>query len=805
VRDLYRGGPQLVLRFFRSWVLWVHESAMTKNKKTLLFPVAAISALWVTLIPNAALAQTAPPLSVENSLAMHYFGEISPIIFSPDGRSIAYMVLDNRRTKSEKPDAFVRTGIVSRAEGDIWVSNTLTGAAKNVTRGSGSNWEPSWSPDGRYVAFLSDRDGSGQAKLWLWDSSKDILRRISDTPIRAQRRNHIVWTRDSRFLLITTIPEGLSVDGYIKRVRAPATASEADTLAGPVPSVTLYRGDAASTTPRSVPIFNLDSLFLHDLALIDIANGRATAISRGRSIEAYALSPDGSHLVYSVPKRFYKPGSWRRVCDLVDVNLRTMQEGLLATDVVLNFFSWSPDGSAISYVTYGADDQSYEFYLATINSTGSRKLAAVAHKTSDGLWLSPIWDRESRYLYFVLDGALWRASISSGETAELCRIQSRTIEYVIANSDAQMMTSDRDNSILVLTHDADRKQDGFYRVDLATGQGEKLREEGQCYSCAWPAGNRGSFLTIASQDGRQLAYVAEDAQHASELWVSDSALRNPRQLTHLNLPFEPSKMGSARLVDWLSDDGDRLQGALLLPSDYHPGKKYPLIVWVYPGSKQSNNLDQFGFGEYLGPFNMQLFATRGYAVLFPDATEEAGDRMKGLLKSVLPGINKVIEMGVADPQSVGLMGHSQGGFAALALIVQTKRFKAALAVDGFGDFTAYYGALNKDGTSYEYAQAERQMGGTPWEYPATYVQQSPIYYLGRVETPLLLIHGAEDDEIPSFLSDEIFVGLHRLGKPVEYAKYGGEPHAPIDWSYASQSDLANRVISWFQRYLKDGK
>lgn len=107
-----------------------------------------------------------------------------------------------------------------------------------------------------------------------------------------------------------------------------------------------------------------------------------------------------------------------------------------------------------------------------------------------------------------------------------------------------------------------------------------------------------------------------------------------------------------------------------------------------------------------------------------------------------------------------------------------------------------------DGTGYEYGQAERQLGGTPWEFPATYIQQSPIYYLDRVGTPLLLVHGAEDDSIPAFLSDEVFVGIRRLGKPVEYAKYAGESHAPIDWSYANQVDLANRVINWFNKYLK---
>jgi dipeptidyl aminopeptidase/acylaminoacyl peptidase len=779
--------------------------ALIDSDVLLLFRLAGISALLAILTTNTALAQHAQPLSIEDSLAIRYFGEISPILFSPDGRSVAYVVFDNQRAKAEASSAFAQTGIVSRTEGDIWVSNTLAGEARNITGGKGSNWEPSWSPDSRYLAFLSDRDGSGQAKLWLWDPSKETLRQISDIPIRAHRRNHILWTQDSRSMLITTIPGDVSVDDYAKKVAAPMTTPPTETVARHSSTVIVYRGIADSTGAPSAPIFHMDSLFLHDLVMIDMADGRATTLVHGQRIDTYALSADGSRIVYAVPQRFYKPGSWRRIYDLVTLNLRTMHEQRLASSIALNCFSWSPDSSSVSYFTYGADDKSYEVYLADMYGGALRKLAVVPHKTSDGLWLSPIWDREGSYLYFVLDGALWRASISDGDTAELCRIYNRRIDYLIAKVDGQLWVSDGNNSILVLAHDDDRKQDGFYKVDLASGQSTTLREGGQCYSCAWPVASKGSVLPVASKDGQHVAYVAEDAQHAPELWLSGPEFKNSRQLTHLNLQLEKYKMGSAKLIDWSSDDGERLQGALLFPTDYRPGTKYPLIVWVYPGSKQSNNLDQFGFGEYLGPLNMQLFATRGYAVLLADTTEQVGDRMNGLLKSVLPGVNKVIELGVADPQNIGLMGLSQGGFATLSLIVQTKRFKAAMAADGFGDFTAYYGAMNKDGAGYEYGQAERQIGGTPWEYPARYIQQSPVYYLDHVETPLLLVHGAEDDEVPPFLSDEIFVGLRRLGKAVEYAKYAGEPHAPIDWSYASQLDLANRVIHWFQLYLHGEK
>jgi len=174
--------------------------------------------------------------------------------------------------------------------------------------------------------------------------------------------------------------------------------------------------------------------------------------------------------------------------------------------------------------------------------------------------------------------------------------------------------------------------------------------------------------------------------------------------------------------------------------------------------------------------------------------------------TVLPGVNKIIEMGIADPNRLGVMGHSYGGYSTLGLIVQTSRFKAAVDIDGLGDLGAAYGEMDSDGTAFDTAIEETgqgQMGGTPWQFRDRYVENSPIFYLNRTNTPLLIIHGSDDKTVAPFLGDEIFVGLRRLGKEVEYAKYQGEGHSPLYWSYANQVDVANRMISWFDAHLKD--
>lgn len=179
--------------------------------------------------------------------------------------------------------------------------------------------------------------------------------------------------------------------------------------------------------------------------------------------------------------------------------------------------------------------------------------------------------------------------------------------------------------------------------------------------------------------------------------------------------------------------------------------------------------------------------------------------MVDLANTVLPGVDKAIELGIADADRLGIMGHSYGGYSVLSLLVQSKRFKAAMMIDGYGDIMAFYGQMGIDGTAFGISAAEQGQGlmrGTPWEFRDRYIANSPIFFLDRVETPIFIVHGTDDITVAPFLSDEVFVGLRRLGKEVEYAKYKGEGHSPIYWNYANQIDFCNRMIAWFEKYLK---
>jgi dipeptidyl aminopeptidase/acylaminoacyl peptidase len=147
------------------------------------------------------------------------------------------------------------------------------------------------------------------------------------------------------------------------------------------------------------------------------------------------------------------------------------------------------------------------------------------------------------------------------------------------------------------------------------------------------------------------------------------------------------------------------------------------------------------------------------------------------------------------------MGHSFGGYSTMALIVQTTRFKAAVNSAGLANWIGMFGEMGKDGSAYGIPQAQR-LGGPPWTLREGYIKNSPIFYLDKIETPVLILHGSADQAVARFLADEIFVGLRSLGKEVTYALYDGESHFQNSWGFANQIDYAQRIIDWFDTHLQ---
>jgi len=765
-----------------------------------LFALAA-ACLWLGIASNGCAAK-GKELRIEDDLKTRYLAEYTPITFSPDGQYLAYTVRSSERKGIVEPGSFFRTGAEWYSQGtDVFLVDLRTGASRRLTAGGGNHWLPVWSPDGNFLAFLSDVDG-GQAKLWIWERQQDRLRKVSDTILRSEQ---IAWTADSRRIIVTALPRNLTPEEYARRISPQSEVLHESSVTKESATVTTYRSLAhrenqpSENQPDSDP-WNLDR-FLRSLVVIDMANGAELRLIESERVAKFFLSPDGSRIAFTLARAFEHAGSQQILFDLAVINLNDGKENVVAANIRLDYdgagFSWSPDGEQLSFLTGGPGARVSDCYV--VEATGSMPRNLTKQESgvpSHGHPGRPAWDSRGN-LYFLLRGGFWRASAKDAKAVEVARFEDSEVRQFFTRTPNVLW--DDAGVAVVIAHNSRSKEEGLFRVNLETGQSKRLLGGAECFACGSPYQVTG----ISSYAGK-LVFLREDARHPPDLWMTEPRTETAKRLTDLNNQLNPVELGSTRLVEWYGIDGETLNGALLLPSDYEEGKRYPLVVFVYAGGLLSEHLNHFGL-TVRGPLNMQLLATRGYAVLFPDSPQHVGTPMADVLKTVLPGVSKVIEMGVADRDRLGVIGFSNGGYSTFALIVQTKRFKAAVEINGPADLVGAYGELNKSGAAYATALFEQgldALGGTPWEVRERYIENSPIHYLDRVSTPLLILQGEEDVYVSPFLADQAFVGLRRLGKEVEYAKYSGEGHDPMSWSYAHQMDFCRRFIAWFDMYLK---
>lgn len=744
-------------------------------------------------------------LAVEDVVKTRLLRSNAPVDLSPDGQWVAYTAQNlSKNRPNEEGALFLPSGTpVFSVGSEIEVANTESSTTVSIGGRQGSSWGPVWSPDGKYLAFYSDRNG--KARLWIWEKLTGRLRQVSDVIVRALNPFGVVrWTPDSKKILVKVLPADLTIQ----------EANEG-TLGGPLSrqksagsldsTVTVYSSGASATPAKparnssAMAPQDISNVFLSDLALIDITNGAVRRIAHKTKVRWYSVSPQGLDLAYAAYKGFKDDNTRQSVYDLVVVSLADFRARVVAPNIRLfewgTAISWSPDGKLLAYTEDGPQATG-ECYIVPISGDAPRKATAMPHPRFDGHYRPPLWDRTGKSLYFFASNSLWKISVVDGTTSEVSKIPNRRLIDVISPiGEGRFWSPDGGRSMYVSTRNDDTKEAGFYKIDLSTGRFTRLLEEGKTY---------GSYLFFnVDVTDDKLIYRAEDVQHAADLWVSDPDFKSQKRVSRLNPQFDRYNLGRSELVEWTNADGEKLRGALLLPSDYEKGKKYPLVVWVYGGAFGSEYMNDFGLQFGTGVFNLQLLSTRGYAVLFPDAPLRVGTPMSDLAKAVLPGVDKVVELGIADPKRVGVGGWSYGGYSTLALIVQTTQFKAAVVgAHAGGNLFTSYGRLSNQGYSHGIAWSEEsqgRMGGTPWEFRQRYIENSPLFYFDRVQTPVLILHGTVDT-LPSFLSDEVFVALRRLGKEVTYAKYRGEGHAIT--AYGNQMDYLNRTIAWFDRWLQ---
>lgn len=428
-----------------------------------------LTASVIGLLDGLALTQALVPLSVEDGLRTRRFAGRAPLQFSPDGKWLAYTMAENTRGKSLAGEHYALTGV---SPGDVAVGIFLldmaTGQTRNLTGGLGNNFSPVWSPDGRYLAFVSDRDGSSQAKLWVWDSANQRIRKVSDLTLRLLASDP-QWMPNSRQVLVSALPQGMTPQEYAERLvprqdpqRASAESVTATVIASPL------SGSRAARVSQSDP-WNLDQS-LRDLVLVDVISGRSDQIVHQRRIDHYELSPDGSRVALTSAQRFETPGSTQIVFDLTMIPLTDRSKTVAITDLRLGYlgpFTWSPDSTQLAYKS---TSENGDCFVIGIRGGPPRNITNFTTRTSGDTLL---WDATGARIYFRSNGTVWTASLDQRKAVEFTRMAGRQLTLLATPDGRQIATVEGGKAVLVFSSHSATKEAGFYLVALDTGNVRK--------------------------------------------------------------------------------------------------------------------------------------------------------------------------------------------------------------------------------------------------------------------------------------------------------------------------------------------
>ena len=707
-----------------------------------------------------------------------------PMNLSPDGRSLAVSVQGIRRKAvNKREDEFGVDGVHQDMDGShLYIVDTITGKAQEPFPDGSISWGGQWSPDGsRLAAYVRY---NGLVCLGIWSPGTNAFQLFEQASVRMQYGFEIPrWTPDSKKIIVKLWPASGAVKPPIP---------EQSLLPNQSPPVSVFSFDPTrEVDSRPTGAWLYDGTCC-DLGCIDVATGEVTRLACDWSLRNWRVAPDG-HAVAVLKMAEYDTQRYRMTYDLVIVPLNGTPPRTIASKIYHGGggFNWSPDSQLIAFTIDDGGDDGSPKQLFVVPADGSESPRALIDEMTIKMadYLGPHWSEDSSSIFCLTRDHVWIFNADGSNQRQMnVVLPGRRVVFWIQPPMNSILWSSPDGSLFAVVRN-DVWNEAVARVSLESGEGTILTEFSK--SCWDP------FQTEVASDFSACYLVAEAADHPAEIWRISLDTPVPNRLFSLNSDLEGVVLGKPRLIEWRALDKQIRRGALLLPPNYCEGERIPVIVHVYPGNF-SVWIHDFGFGG--GHYdNAQLLASQGYAVLWPDLPMERHN-MQQIPKFVLPAVNRLIDLEIADPDRIGLMGHSDGGYCVLALLAQTDCFQAAVCSAGVVNITSDYGTLTDKGDSSHSYELGSEMGGTLWEKRDAYIENSPLFYLHRVQAPLLLVQGTDDISGANQVK-EAFSALRRLGKPVELRLYHGEEHWPGAWSERNFRDVCHRVLGWFNQYL----
>ena len=615
---------------------------------------------------------------------------------------------------------------------------------------------------------------------------------------------------DAKWLVYTVSSEVLTADKseYVSQVWMSSTDGKDSTQ--------LTYADKSSTNPKWSP----DGKWIaftstrkdnkSNLYLMRVGGGEAEMITDVKSgVTEFEWSPDGKWIAYTMTdaksddeeKNDKARNDFRWVDENIkmsrlyvipvakDANGKRDQRKLTTMNRNVTGFSWSPDGNSIVFnhvSTPSANDwTSSDIAVVNVGDGKVMQLATKADSAESALQYSP-------------DGK-WISGIASDSKHWA---QSYTIcVYPAGGGEPRFFDGSHDSQPSVIGWSADGKRIYFYEakgtgtalyfVDFATG---KITLDN--YADGVVTG------VNFNQSANALGMVMQKTDLPAEAYVVKVADRTPIQISHANDEIAKIPVGKTEVIKWKSKDGREIEGLLTYPNNYVAGSKVPLILNVHGGPAGVFNQSYIG-GR--GVYPIATFASKGYAILRPNprgssgyGTEFRRANMKdwgGMdYEDLMTGVDHVVAMGVADPNRLGVMGWSYGGYMTSTIVTKTKRFKAASAGAPVTNLMSFNGTADIPGFIPDY------FGGQSWEIPEVYAKHSAMFNIKGVTTPTLIEQGDADVRVPISQGYEFYNALKAQGVPTRMIVLPRQPHGPTEPKMQIAAMQAN--LDWFEKYLK---
>ena len=306
-----------------------------------------------------------------------------------------------------------------------------------------------------------------------------------------------------------------------------------------------------------------------------------------------------------------------------------------------------------------------------------------------------------------------------------------------------------------------------------------------------------------AQDGKTVVFTEQTFNEFPDLWLASDLTQIATKSTRIS-DANPQKAslnwGNSELIEYINGDGKTLRAILTKPEDFDPNKKYPLLVYIY--EELTNNLHNFTPPRPGTSINISRYVSNGYVVLQPDITYNTGYPGEDAEKCVLPAVQTVLRQGYIDPKRVGIQGHSWGAYQITHLITHTNIFRAVEAGASVSNMVSAYGGIRwESGMSraFQYEKTQSRIGGTPWSKPMQFLENSPIFWADKVQTPYLTIHNDADGAVPWQEGIAFFTALRRLGKEAYLFNYNGEGHGLT--GRENQKHWTVHMAEFFDHYL----